>query len=97
MKILARENELCPLILSEKEILLSGQMKAIHDLHIQGKIREIYQNGSSNLVILVLECISLREAENYLAKLPLVRAGKSTFDMSILEPYRGYDQVVGIR
>ncbi len=94
MKILAIENELCPLILGEKEILLSGQMKAIHDLYLSGKIREYYQKDSSNLLVLVLECISLREAENYLAKLPLVRAGKSTFDLFALEPYRGLDQVV---
>lgn len=90
MKILATENELCPLILGEKEILLTEQIKSVHNLYLKGIVRELYQSKDSNLMIIVLECISYREAESYLAKLPLVRAGKSTFDIKVLEPYRGY-------
>lgn len=94
MKILATEQELCPLILSEKEILFADQRKALHLLHLSGRIREIYQQHNSNLVFLILECISLREAENYLTRLPLVRAGKSTFEIVSFEPYSGYSNLI---
>lgn len=33
----------------------------------------------------------IREAERHLAKLPLVRVGKSTSSVEILEPYQGYE------
>jgi hypothetical protein len=94
MRILAIENELCPLMLGEKEVLLAEQRKAMYALYLHGYIREINQKENSNEVILLLECISKREAENYLAKLPLVRSGKSTFDIIVLDPYEGFRELV---
>ena len=94
MRILAIENELCPLMLGEKEVLLAEQRKAMYALYLHGYVREINQKEDSNGVILLMECVSKREAENYLAKLPLVRSGKSTFDIVVLEPYEGFRELV---
>jgi hypothetical protein len=93
MKLLAIENELCPLMLGE-EILLTEQRKAMYDLYLHGNIREMYQKEDSNEMILIMECISKRECENYLAKLPLVRAGKSTFNIQVMEPYKGFKEIL---
>ena len=94
MRILAIETELCPLMLGEKEVLLAEQRKAMYALYLHGYIREINQREDSNEVILLMECVSKREAENYLAKLPLVRSGKSTFDIVVMEPYEGFRELV---
>ena len=94
MKILAIENELCPLMLGEKEVLLSEQRKAMYALYLHGYIREMNQKEDSNEMILIMDCVSKREAENYLAKLPLVRSGKSTFDIFVMEPYDGFRELV---
>lgn len=94
MRILAIENELCPLMLGEKEVLLAEQRKAMYALYLHGYIREINQKEGSNEVILLMECVSKREAENYLAKLPLVRSGKSTFDIVVMDPYEGFRELV---
>lgn len=94
MKFLAIENELCPLMLGEKEVLLSEQRKSMYELYLQGYIREFNQKEDSNEMILIMECITKRECVNYLAKLPLVRAGKSTFDIFVLAPYDGFKDLV---
>lgn len=94
MKILAIENELCPLMLEEKEVLLSEQRKAMYALYLHGYIREMNQKENSNEMILIMDCVSRREAENYLAKLPLVRSGKSTFEIQVLRPYDGFKDLV---
>lgn len=94
MKILAIENELCPLMLEEKEVLLSEQRKAMYALYLQGYIREMNQKENSNEMILIMDCVSKREAENYLAKLPLVRSGKSTFDIYVMAPYEGFKELM---
>jgi hypothetical protein len=94
MRILAIETELCPLMLGEKEVLLAEQRKAMYALYLHGYIREINQREDSNEVILLMECVSKREAENYLAKLPLVRSGKSTFDIVVMNPYEGFRELV---
>jgi len=94
MRILAIENELCPLMLGEKEVLLSEQRKAMYALYLHGYIREMNQKENSNEMILIMECVSKREAENFLAKLPLVRSGKSTFDIVVMEPYDGFRELV---
>ena len=93
MKILAIENELCPLMLGE-EVLLAEQRKAMYALYLHGYIREMNQKENSNEMILIMECVSKREAENYLAKLPLVRGGKSTFNIFVMEPYTGFKELV---
>lgn len=94
MRILAIENELCPLMLGEKEVLLTEQRKAMYALYLHGYIREMNQKENSNEMILIMECVSKREAENFLAKLPLVRSGKSTFDIFVMEPYDGFRELV---
>lgn len=94
MKILAIENELCPLMLGEKEVLLAEQRKAMYALYLHGYIREMNQKENSNEMILIMDCVSKREAENYLAKLPLVRSGKSTFDIFVMTPYDGFKELV---
>jgi len=94
MKILAVETELCPLMLEEKEVLLSEQRKAIYALYLHGYIREMNQKEDSSELVLIMDCVSKREAENYLAKLPLVRSGKSTFEIQVLEPYDGFKDLV---
>lgn len=93
MRLLAIENELCPLMLGE-EILLTEQSKAIYALYLHGYIREMNQKENSKEMILVMECLTKREAEHFLAKLPLVRAGKSTFDTFVLEPYSGFKELI---
>lgn len=93
MRLLAIENELCPLMLGE-EILLSEQRKAMYALYVHGYIREMNQKEDREEMILIMECMSKREGQNFLAKLPLVRAGKSTFEVYVLEPYKGFTELV---
>lgn len=93
MRILAIENELCPLMLGE-EILLTEQRKAMYALYLHGYIREMNQKENSSEMILLMECVSKREAENYLAQLPMVRSGKSTFEIMVLEPYDGFKSLL---
>lgn len=90
MRFLAIENEVCPMMLGEKEVLLSEQSKALHEYYLQDYIRDIHQKSDSTETILIMECISKREAESLLKKLPLVRAGKVTFDVIPFGPYEGF-------
>lgn len=90
MRFIAIENEVCPMMLGEKEVLLSEQSKAIHELYVLDYIREIHQKIDTTETILIMECISKREAEALLKKLPLVRAGKASFEVIPFGPYQGF-------
>lgn len=93
MKFIAKEIHLCPLMLGE-EVLLTQQIKAIYAYYLQGLVYEIHHVGASSEVVLKIECLTRGEAEQALSKLPLVRAGKSTFDMYEIRPYAAFKELI---
>lgn len=93
MRLLAIENEIRPLMLGE-EVVQKEQVRALYNLYLKGYVREITQKMGTNDVILTMECLTKREAESVLASLPLVRVGKSTFELHFLEPYQGFKGVM---
>jgi len=93
MRFVAKEVHLCPLMLGE-ETLRVQQAKVIHDYYLKGMVQAVYHIDDSENVFMIMDCITKREAEVLLAKLPLVRAGKSTFEVNEIKPYRGYEGLV---
>jgi hypothetical protein len=59
-------------------------------LHQTGVIRELYFRADRNEAVLVLECVSVMEAQETLATLPLVNAGLISFEVIPLKAYPGF-------
>lgn len=93
MKLVAKEIHLCPLMLGE-EALEQQQAKVIYDYYVKGYIYEMHHMEDTTNVLLKMDCLTRREAENLLGKLPLVRAGKSTFELFEIKPYKGFERML---
>lgn len=91
MRFIAIEKSLCPLMLGE-EVLQEQQAKQIYDLYLKNYILEMNCIEDSQEIVLKMEAISKREALAILSKLPLVRAGKSTFELIEIQPYSGFER-----
>ena len=90
MKLIAKEIHLCPLMLGE-EVLNIQQAKTIYDYYLKGFISEVHNIEETSEVVVKMDCLTRREAESLLSKLPLVRAGKSTFEIFEIKPYKGFE------
>lgn len=75
-----------------EEVLESQQAKSIYDLYLKGYILEMNSLLDNKEVLIKMEAISEREAKAILSKLPLVRAGKSTFELLEILPYNGFER-----
>lgn len=93
MKILALEHELSEA--NEDKFLNYGKEEArkVWELYQAGTIRELYFRANRNEAILVLECISVEEAERVLSELPFVREGLINFEHIPLKAYPGFERL----
>lgn len=92
MKILAIEKELSHNS-AEYEPHLKAEAQAVWDLQKFGIVREIYFTEETDEAVLILECESAAEAEEYLTKLPLVKNGLIRFEIAALKPYSGFERL----
>lgn len=93
MKILALEHEL-PGATAEKfqELAKKEALKA-WELHQAGLIRELYFRADRNKAVLILECASVKEAQDILSELPFVRHGLINFEILPLKAYPGFERL----
>lgn len=93
MRYLALERELPALPRADLPDLLHREAAAVWALQKAGIVREIWFTSPDRLAVLLLECPSLAAARSHLAGLPLVRAGRSDFQLLELQPYDGYERL----
>jgi len=90
MKILALEHELPGATAEQFQQYANDEARKAWELHQAGIIRELYFRADRNEAVLVLECISVVEAQEILATLPFVRAGLISFEVIPLTAYPGF-------
>lgn len=93
MKILAIEKEIEETNWEHAEKLLVKEAQHIFQLYLSCSLREIYFTENKNAV-LILEITDKESAERLLNDLPLVKAGKVTFEIIELKPYTGYKRIL---
>lgn len=59
-------------------------------LHTEGVLRSVHICPDRPGSVIILECQSLSDAEAALARLPMVKDGLITFDVSRMIPYTGW-------
>ena len=93
MKLLAFERELKGKTKGDFDSHLTSEANKVWEYYKKGIIREIYFTKETHEAVLLLECESKKEAENYLTSLPLVQAGLIRFDITKLVPYDGFERL----
>jgi hypothetical protein len=99
MKILALEQDVQGVKPEQFPPHLKAEALQVYQLHLQDVLREIYFRQDRHAAVLVLECKDLREAQQVIGTLPLVREGLIQFELIPLAPYPGLarlfaDQIV---
>ena len=94
MKILAIERETEGVEWDDTHPLLYDEAHCVYELYLSGTLREIYFTETKN-AILILETDSVQTAQRLLDNLPLVKSQKTTFNVSELKPYTGYERLFG--
>jgi len=92
MIFLAVEKEIENVQSAFDDRLLREETLKVHQLYLEGIIREIYFN-EDHCAVLVLECKSKAEAEEMLSSLPLVKGGLIRFSINQLKPYTGFERL----
>lgn len=90
MKIIALEHELPGAAAETFQHYAREEARTAWELHQAGHIRELYFRADRSSAVLVLECVSLKEASTILAQLPFVREGLITFELIPLKAYPGF-------
>ena len=90
MKILALEEDLNSAASADSDALLLDEARAVWKLMQAGTIREIYFRDGPSRAVIILEAESSAEAEATLARLPLVEAGRTRFEVIGLRAYPGF-------
>ena len=93
MKIIAIEEEISGTKSEDFKPHLEAEALAVWHLYQQNKIREIYFRADKRSAVLILECPDLKEAEEILSTLPLVKKNLITFDIIPLVPYPGFERL----
>lgn len=93
MKILAIEKEIGNVTLEHLDALLREEAQHVYQLYLSDSLREIYFTENKN-AILVLEADNKEVANTLLSSLPLVAAGKISFELMELRPYTGYQRII---
>jgi hypothetical protein len=95
VRILAIEQELKPLDGVTSRDLLREEAARVWALKKDDVIREIWFTRRGRSAVLMLECETEADASRYLASLPLVREHYIRFDVQALQPYDGFDRLIG--
>jgi hypothetical protein len=90
MKILAIESESPSALPDQIQPYLKAEAIRVWDLYQKGIIREAYFHAGQHVVVLVLECDSVLDAQNMIQSLPLVEARLISFTLLPLIPYDGF-------
>jgi muconolactone delta-isomerase len=90
MKILAIEKETPGATEEQFALHLKAEAARAWELYQAGVLRELYFNRDNHCAVLILECSDVEEARRALDSLPLVKAGRITFDIIPLAPYPGF-------
>lgn len=93
MKFLALEIEKEGLGPNRFKPYLKDESLKVLELYEKGIIREIYFD-QDHCAVLILECNNLKEAKNFLKKLPLVSNGLIDFNVIELSPYNGFSRLI---
>lgn len=93
MKILAIEREVPEVKDEEFNPFLNHEAARVWELYQAGLFREIYFRQDQNSAVLVLECVDVKEAEEVLNSLPLVKEGLIAFDIIPLRAYPGFSRL----
>ena len=92
MKCLAISKEIQPVDWSALRIILADEARILHNLFLDGQIREFYFTDEDEAV-LILECTSKDAARELLQQLPLVQQGLIKFEVMELKPYSGFSRL----
>lgn len=93
MKILAIEKEVPGLTADDFKPHTKAEAVRVWELYQAGVLREIYFRQDQPEAVLMLECTNVKEANEVLNTLPLVKEGLITFDVIPLEPYPGFTRL----
>lgn len=93
MKYLAIEIENEGIAANQFAPHLKKESLKVLELYEKGILREIYFDDA-HCAVLILECDSKSEAENYLNSLPLVTSGLIYFNLRELHPYSGFSRLI---
>ena len=94
MKILALEKEIPGNSPQDFQQYLRDEARHVWELQKAGVIREIYFARESHEAVIILECDSTEEAQQYLNALPLVQHDLITFRLLVLDPYTGFERLL---
>jgi muconolactone delta-isomerase len=90
MQILAIENEVPGVSEEAFKPLLKEEAKRVYDLYQAGVIRATYFRRDGPGAVLLFECDGVKEANEIISSLPLVKAKLVAFDVIPLAPYPGF-------
>ncbi len=98
MKILALEHNPPGIIAAGQfnETVLKSEARRVWELNQAGLIRELYFRADQHVVVLMLECASLTEAQAVLNTLPLVQEKLIEFELIPLIAYPGFARLFGV-
>ena len=72
---------------------LRSEAQCLWDLQQQDVVREAYFRADQHTAVLILECESLDQAQEFTSSLPLVQRGLIRFDLIPLAPYSGFSRL----
>ncbi len=93
MKILALEHDRPGASAVDSASLLQAEARAVWGLMQAGIVREIYFREGARRAVLILEAGSVTAAQETLAHLPLVKAGRTEFECIGLQAYPGFSRL----
>lgn len=93
MKILAISRYIKEVDWDQLTLTLKQEAHEAYKLYLSEKVREIYFTQNDDAV-LIMECKNIREAEQLVARLPLVKEKILEFRFHELRPYTGYSRII---
>ena len=93
MKFIAMEDESSNTSSSDFEPHLRNEAQRLWNLYQQDIVREAYFRADRHTAVLILECESLVQAQEFTSSLPLVQKGLIRFDLIPLAPYSGFSRL----
>jgi hypothetical protein len=93
MKLLALEHELPNVASQQFQQHAKSEARKVWELHQAGIVRELYFCADRNEAVLMLECVSVAEAQAVLSTLPFVENKLIYFEVIPLKAYPGFERL----
>jgi hypothetical protein len=93
MKLLALEHELPNVAPQQFQQHAKSEARKVWELHQAGIVRELYFCADRNEAVLMLECVSVAEAQEVLSTLPFVENKLIYFEVIPLKAYPGFERL----